>query len=344
MRDYLDPVVKADHCAQYVDDIGIAANNAIYLARIIRAVFKCFRQTGLKLTHEKCHFIVRQVEFLGRTVSPEGISPQARKIHNFLDEVKFRKSKKAPQRYLGFVNFYKIYISRRAEKPNPFHKLLKAEVPINITSELETFDPFKKTLSGSCEFSFELERPIPGKQLVLLTEASFRSAGYAPKVEDTPDHKIQWKRQTYGPMAFGWKTFSPAKLKMSVYSKEFSAINMAFLVFAHILLETAKPTIVLTANKSVTRFFQTKAFPHALWSACGYVLQINFKIAHINGSVNTAADILSKLELKNTEKMRVEIREDTQTTPIEVTTSSSDVADEEQFFVTQTDSKNVSEN
>ena len=28
MREYSDPVVKADQCAQYVDDIGIAANNA----------------------------------------------------------------------------------------------------------------------------------------------------------------------------------------------------------------------------------------------------------------------------------------------------------------------------
>ena len=28
LREYLDPVVKADQCAQYVDDIGIAANNA----------------------------------------------------------------------------------------------------------------------------------------------------------------------------------------------------------------------------------------------------------------------------------------------------------------------------
>ena len=28
MRENLDPVVKADQCAQYVDDIGIAANEA----------------------------------------------------------------------------------------------------------------------------------------------------------------------------------------------------------------------------------------------------------------------------------------------------------------------------
>ena len=78
-------VVKADQCAQYVDDIGIAANNATDLARNNRAVLKFIRQAGLKLTIEKGHFGVRQVEFLGRTISPEGISPQARKIQKFLD-------------------------------------------------------------------------------------------------------------------------------------------------------------------------------------------------------------------------------------------------------------------
>ena len=63
MREYLDPVVKADQCAQYVDDIGTAANNATDLTRNIRAVFKCIRQAGLKLTIEECHFVVTQVEF-----------------------------------------------------------------------------------------------------------------------------------------------------------------------------------------------------------------------------------------------------------------------------------------
>ena len=53
MREYLDPVVKAHQCAQYVDDIGIAANNAPDLTRNIRAVFKCIRPAALKLTIEK---------------------------------------------------------------------------------------------------------------------------------------------------------------------------------------------------------------------------------------------------------------------------------------------------
>ena len=335
MREYLDPVVKADQCAQYVDDIGIAANNVTDFTRNIRAVFKCIRQAGLKLTIEKCHFGVRQVEFLGRTISPEGISPQARKIQNFLDKLRFPKSKKALQRYLGFVNYYKNYIPIMAEKLNPFYILLKTEVPNNTTSESkETIDSVNKALIDACELA--LKQPIPGKQLVLMTDASFRGAGYALMIEDSPDLKIQSKRKTYSPVAFGSKIFSPVQLKISTYSKEFLAIYMAFPEFAHLLWEaTTKPTIVLTDNKSVTRFFQTKAIPSTLWNACDYVLQFNSKIAHIAGSVNTAADFLSRLELKVMEKISLRIREYIQTTPIEVTTSSSDVADAEQFFFAQ---------
>ena len=118
---------------------------------------------------------------------------------------------------------------------------------------------------------------------------------------------------------------------------------MAFLEFAHILWETSKPTIVLTDNKSVTRFFQTKAISPSLWNACDYVLQFDFKIAHIAGSVNTAAEFHSRLELKVTEKIHLKIREDVPTTPIEVSTPSSDVADEEQFFFTQADGPDETE-
>ena len=67
------------------------------------------------------------------------------------------------------------------------------------------------------------------------------------------------------------------------------------------------------------------------------MLQFNSKIKHIAVSVNTAADFLARLELKVTEKIRLKMREDIKTRPMEVTTSSSDVADEEYFFFTPVD-------
>ena len=99
-----------------------------------------------------------------------------------------------------------------AEKLNPFYKLLKAEVPINITSELkETSDSVNKALTDA--YQLALKQPIPGKQLVLMTDAGFRRAGYALLIEDNPDRKIQSKSKTYAPVTFGSKVFSPRSLR-----------------------------------------------------------------------------------------------------------------------------------
>ena len=51
MREYLDKVIKADQCAQYVDDIGIASNDADHLIKNLKATFECIRHAGLELTN-----------------------------------------------------------------------------------------------------------------------------------------------------------------------------------------------------------------------------------------------------------------------------------------------------
>ena len=78
MREYLDKAIKADQCAQYVDNIGIAAKDSTQLCINIKTVFECIREAGLKLAMAKCHFGVKQVDFLGRTMTPEGVSPQTK--------------------------------------------------------------------------------------------------------------------------------------------------------------------------------------------------------------------------------------------------------------------------
>ena len=95
--------------------------------------------------------------------------------------------------------------------------------------------------------------------------------------------------------------------------------------------------IILTDNKSVTRFFQTKIIPPTLWNACDYVIQFNFTIANIPGKNNTAADYLSRLEISPKEKLILRIREDIPTTPIELHIQSTGVSEEEQIFYTKDD-------
>ena len=336
MREYLDKVIKADQCAQYVDDIGIAANDADHLIKNLKATFECIRHAGLKLTMHKCHFGATEIDFLGRTITPEGVKPQKEQITTFLEKTKFPKSKKALQRYLGFLNYYRNYIPRLSEKLAPFFQLLKKDEKVLVTTELvQQFNEIKRDLDKCSQLA--LKQPLPNKQLVLMTDASFTAAGYAILTEDDPNQKFTSVKKSYAPIAYGSKTFTPSQLKMSIYAKEFLAIYYAFKEFGHIFWGTPKPTTILTDNKSVTRYFQTKIIPPALWNACDYVLQFNFIIAHIPGKNNTAADYLSRMEMDPKEKLVLKIREDVETRPIEVNVQSAGVSEEEQIFFTEDD-------
>ena len=106
-----------------------------------------------------------------------------------------------------------------AEKLNPFNKPLKAEVQINITSELkEAFDSVNKALSDACELA--LKQPIPGKQLVLMTDANFRSAGHALMVEDNPDQKKTIKEEDVCTYRIWIKNILPPRSTKNVHLLE----------------------------------------------------------------------------------------------------------------------------
>ena len=335
MREYLDKVIKADQCAQYVDNIGIAANDADHLIKNLKATFECIRHAGPKLTRNKCHFGATEVDFLGKTITPEGVKPRKERITNFLEKTKFPKSKKALQTYLGFLNYYRNYISRLSEKLAPFFQLLKKDENVLVTTELiQQFNEINRDLDKCSQLA--LKQSLP-KQLVLMTDASFQAAGYAILTEDDPNQKYSSVKKSYAPIAYGSKTFTPSQLKMSIYAKEFLAIYYAFTEFGHFFWGAPKPFTILTDNKSVTRFFQTKIIPPTLWNACDYVIQLNFVIAHIPEKNNTAADYLSRMEMDPREKLVLKIRENIETKPIEVNVQSASVAEEEQVFFTEQD-------
>ena len=237
MREYLDPDVKADQCAQNVDDIGSATNNSTDLTLNIQAVFQCIRIAGLNPTIEKSYFGVRQLEFFGWTFSVEGVSPQTHKSQKFLNKLRFPKWKTTMKRYLAFVRYYRTFLIGMAEEPNPFHKLLKAVTLINITSELKETTDSVNEARDDCEL--EIKQLLSGKQLVLMTDASFGSSGIDLSIEENPEKRSNQRKYV---LACGVliKIFSPAELKMFIHSKLFLAFYLAILGFAHFLWETAR--------------------------------------------------------------------------------------------------------
>ena len=110
VREYLDPLVKADRCVQYVDDIGIAANTPDELIENLELVFQQLSKAGLKLSMNKCEFGQQQTEYICKSISSTGIAPREKRITDYLNKLRPPNSAKALQQYLEIVNFYRSYI------------------------------------------------------------------------------------------------------------------------------------------------------------------------------------------------------------------------------------------
>ena len=291
VREYLDPLVKADRCAQYVDDIGIAANTPNELIENLELVLQQLSRAGLKLSMNKCEFGQQQIEYIGKSISSTGIAPIEKRITDYLKKLKPPTSVKALQRYLGFVNFYRSYIPRLPDKTAVLHELIKKDTTFKLEQRHKDviFD-INESLLKATKLSLKLS--LPDKQLVIMCEASEHAAGLVFLLEDYSETQ-SGSLKKYASVDIGSKKFQGGQMSITMYAKEFLAMHFAFDEFGHILWGAKKPIIVMTDNKALTRFFQAKHISPSLWNFCDQTLQFNFILAHIPGVENPAADYLS---------------------------------------------------
>ena len=306
VREYLDPCIAADKCFSYVDDIGAASHTTEEMLENLVHIFQCIRASGLKLSPSKCEFAVPQMKFLGNTITSEGMSPNNEKVEKFLKNVRMPQNPKQVKRMIGFFQFFRPYLPKLGEKLLPFYKLLRQDTDFKITSDHHAgLKHLKTDLQNACDTSLKL--PKPGAQYVILADASYYAAGYVLMMEEKPESADG--KSTYAPVSFGSKVFGPAQLKLSIYAKEFLAVHFAFDQFTHILWGSTLPTIVLTDNKSLTRFFQSKTIPALLWRAVDQLMSFSFVLGHIPGVANVAADYLSRMHINPADKIQLKISE-----------------------------------
>ena len=167
--------------------------------------------------HGQTSFRATASSFSWSDKNNQRVAPQKQKIAKFLKNVKFPRSKKALQRYIGFLIFYRNSLPRLAERLTPFFRLFKttdAKAKTLTTPDIiKEFRERNEALDRCCQLA--LRQSIPGKQMVLLTDASFQVAGYAVLLEDDPNQKYTLTRKTYAPIAYGSKTYTLSQIKMS---------------------------------------------------------------------------------------------------------------------------------
>jgi hypothetical protein len=103
-REFLDKFVVC-----YLDDILIYSKNVEEHEEHVKLVLQKLRDAGLYAKAEKCVFHQPQVEFLGYIISNEGLSMDPKKIEAITNWLTPRTVRDV-QCFLGFANFYRIFI------------------------------------------------------------------------------------------------------------------------------------------------------------------------------------------------------------------------------------------
>ena len=94
---------------------------------------------------------------------------------------------------------------------------------------------------------------------------------------------------------------------MSTYCKKFLALYFSLECFSLFIWGAEKPVIVLTDNKSLTNFFQSKLLHPALWTFMDRVIAYNNVLPHIPGRAKAAADFLSNMQTDPSQTLELQL-------------------------------------
>ena len=139
---YLDIFVTA-----YLDDILIYTKGTLEEhIQAVKKVFKALQEADIRLRPDKCKFHVKTVKFLGSIITTDEIQMDKEKV-KAIREWPEPKNLKEVQAFLGFANFYQIFIQGYSQICIPLTKMTKKEQPFHWEyKQREAFEKLKKNL------------------------------------------------------------------------------------------------------------------------------------------------------------------------------------------------------
>ena len=287
LAEYLDEFVLV-----YIDDILVYSDTFEEHVEQVRKVLKKLEQAGLRLKMSKCSFHQKRVKFLGFIISDQGIEMDPEKVKSII-EWPTPTTKKEVQSFLGFANFYRRFIKDYSKTAAPLTGLTRNDVAFAWSPEAEaSFRKLQKQfVSAPMLHQFNPELPIK-----VHTDASDGALGavISQPAESTGTSIAKKGRIRWHPVAFHSRKLQDAETRYPIHDKELLAIVDAFHVWKVYLEGTKYQVQVMSDHKNLTFFLSTKELNRRLARWYEELATFNFRIDHVKGSENNAADALSR--------------------------------------------------
>ena len=155
-------------CLDYLDDIIITGRSFAEHLENLRKVLMRLREAGLRLKPSKCHFAMKEVEYLGYRVSGKGISADPIKVSAVRDFPR-PKDLKQVRSFLGLASYYRRFIPLFSRVASPLHALTRKDAPFEWSTACEeAFSELKSLLTRAPILAF----PDFSRDFHLETDAS----------------------------------------------------------------------------------------------------------------------------------------------------------------------------
>ena len=225
----------------YLDDVIVFSNTLEEHLQHLEEVFQRLAAAGLKLKLSKCEFFMKQLQFLGHTVSAEGIQPDFDKIR-VICEMPHPQCVKDVRAFLGMCGYYRRYVPNFADIAAPLVDLTRKNMQFRWSGDCQKAFDFLKTKLTESPILVHADLTKPYR---LYTDASDYAIGaiLAQIGEDGEEHVIHYLSQQ----------LSRTQRRWAVIEKEAWALVTALRKFRQYLLG-AKFT-VYTDHKPLKSLF-----------------------------------------------------------------------------------------
>ncbi|CAH8653370.1 unnamed protein product [Schistosoma intercalatum] len=283
---FIDNLLRDMPFAQgYIDDLLIASPDLQSHEQHVQAVLKRLDEHGINIHQSKCVFGVQTLEFLGHTISPEGIKPIKKEVDT-IKQYPVPSSLTQLRSFLGLINFYRRFIPGCAQLMQPLTDSLKGK-PKEFKLSSDAIEAIKQLKDKLAEAT-TLIYPNSLSPLALMVDASDKAVGGTLN---------QLVKNAWKPIAFFSKRLAPAETRYSTFGRELLAIYLTIKHFRHML--EGREFIVFTDHKPLTNALKARADKYSPREVrhLDYISQFTSDIRHVKGQDNQAADALSRLEM-----------------------------------------------
>ncbi|SPO00384.1 uncharacterized protein DNG_03229 [Cephalotrichum gorgonifer] len=269
----------------YLDDVLIYTDGSRreHMERV-RRVLASLEQAGLHLDPAKCEFGVKRVKYLGFIITAgKGVSCDPDKLLAIREWLR-PLSATGVRSFLGFANYYRVFIPDFAEVTRPLTALTGKGTLFRWGKEEQAaFEELKRRF---------IEAPLLKQwdydhATWLETDCSGFALGGTLSQED--------ENGTRGVVAYYSRRLTPAEYNYPIHDKEMLAV-VSCLKAWRAELQGCGPFTVVCDHKNLEYFMTKRALTERQSRWVDEITPYDFQIKYRKGKLNAAADALSRRE------------------------------------------------